>query len=297
MGRFKALTCASLLAMSAVPAAHAADLLPPPPPIEAPQLRGPVEDTGFYLRTDVGVGLQSGSSLRSTYGDGYSTEASLGAYEGPMSVGDAMLMDIGAGYQFNSWLRADVTGEYRSSANYNAKNFYQYTGTGSNCPVGGSSSTAGNVSCGDNYTAMLRGGLFLANGYLDLGTWMGATPYVGAGVGMYTYGMSTITDQSMSQPNGWGIGPAHNSANFAWALMTGVAFNLAPNLKLDIGYRYVDMGSIATGAITCSSTANGNCHYETQHFKLASNDLRVGLRWMLDPRVAVLEPMPVRAKY
>jgi len=287
MGRFTALTFASLLAVGAAQAARAADLLPPPP-IEAPPLRGPVIDEpgGFYLRTDVGVGINAASNLRSTYGDG-STEASLGAYEGPVGVGDSALVGIGAGYQFNTWFRADVTGEYRSSANYTAKNYYQYTAPGSNCP------TTGTASCGDAYSAQLRSGLFLANGYLDLGTWAGITPYAGGGVGLYSYSVGTITDQSLSQVNGWGVGPSKQGGNFAWALMAGLAFNLAPNLKLDVGYRYVDMGTLSTGTIVCTAS----CHYETQRFRLASNDLRVGLRWTLDSRGAVYEPGPIRAKY
>ncbi len=288
MGSIKALFYASVVAVGAVQTAQAADLLPPPPPIEAPQLRGPVEDpNGFYLRADVGVGINNSYNLRSTYGDGYSTTASLGSWEGGAGLGDSTLIDLGVGYQFNSWLRADVTGEYRSSASYNSKVFYQYTGGGSNCPVG-----AG-VPCGDNYTALLRSGLFLANGYLDLGTWYGITPYVGAGVGVLSYGFSGLTDISMSQPNGWGVAPSNSGANFAYALMAGVGYNIAPNLKLDIGYRYMNAGSLSTGAIICSDTSQ--CHFETQHFKLASNDLRVGLRWMLAGPVYA-DPY-VRAKY
>ena len=287
MGSLKALTLASVVAVAAIQAAYAADLLPPPPPLEAP-LRGPIEESGFYLRGDVGVGLNQASNLRSTFGTGV-TLADLGAWDGPVNVGDSGLVGIGVGYQFNNWFRADFTGEYRSSASYNSKVYYQYTGGGSNCPVGGGS------NCGDAYNAQLRTALFLANGYFDLGTWNGITPYIGGGVGVAAYGVSGLTDVSLSQPNGYGTASSNNSANFAWALMAGLAFHVTPNLLLDMSYRYVNMGTFKTAAIACNGGVSTGCAYESQQFNMASNDLRLGLRWLMAGPVYA-EPV-VRARY
>ncbi len=286
MGSLKALTLASVFAVAAIQGAQAADLLPPPPPIEAPPLRGALDDSGFYLRADVGVGINNASDLRSTFGTGQ-TLANLGAWDGPVNVADSALVGLGVGYQFNNWFRADVTGEYRSSAAYNSKVFYQ--GGSSNCAVGGP------TACGDNYNALIRSGLFLANGYLDLGTWMGITPYVGGGVGVVTYGMSGLSDVSLSEPNGYGFAPSNSGTNFAWALTAGGAFHVAPNLLLDMSYRYVNMGTFNSAAIACNGGASTGCAYESQHYKMASNDLRVGLRWLLAGPV-YSAPM-VSAKY
>ncbi len=107
---------------------------------------------------------------------------------------------------------------------------------------------------------------YLLNGYLDLGTWWGVTPYVGAGAGLaniqassnvdFRYmngqaygtsghnencsiGVSTTTGLPICQYYGYPGGRlAHDQINFAWALMTGVAFDIAPHVKLDIGYQY-----------------------------------------------------------
>jgi opacity protein-like surface antigen len=218
--------------------------------------------------------------------------STLSAYYGSSVVDPSYLLDIGGGYKFNNWFRADVTGEYRSSGLYRASNYY--TGSTIACvglPTG---------TCGDNYRGQTSIGLFLANAYLDLGTWYGITPYVGGGVGVAAWSMGSVTDQSMQVqiPNGL-IGSGSSSAtaglNFAWALMGGAAWDLSHNLKLDVGYRYVNMGTINTGTIEC----NGTCWYEAQHFKLASNDVRVGLRWLIDPRSAVYDPgAPVtRSRY
>ncbi|WP_298428988.1 outer membrane beta-barrel protein [Rhodoblastus sp.] len=288
MGSLKALTLAGAVAMLAITtapisAAHAADLLPPAPQLEPPPLRGPIDDSGFYLRGDVGVGMNEASNLNSTFATG-ATLASLGAWDGPVNVGDSTIIGFGFGYQFNSWFRADITAEYRSSASYNSKVYYQYTGGGSNCPVGGP------TACGDNYSGSTRVGLFLANGYVDLGNWMGLVPYLGAGIGFATYGMSGVTDISMSQPNAFGTAPSQSGTDFAWALMAGLGYHVTPNLVLDMRYRYVDMGTFNTGAIACNGGLTTGCAYETQHYNMVSNDLTLGMRWLLLP---VAAPAPV----
>jgi opacity protein-like surface antigen len=295
MGSFKALTFASVVALASIQTAKAADLLPPPPPIEAP-LRGPViEESGFYMRADAGLSNTNMSGLRSTFGDG-STFATLGATEGNSSIGDPGILDLGFGYQINSWLRADLTGEYRSAVNYTSNNSYAWGTTGTNNTL---CTTGSGISCGDSYAATLKTGLVLANGYLDMGTWYGFTPYVGAGVGTAIYQVTglkdtgTIPTASSGTLTSFGYGANHSGMNFAFAGMAGVSYHIMPNLLLDVGYRYVDMGTINTGVISCNNL-NG-CHYETQHFRLTSNDIRVGLRWMMAQQ-AYYDP-GVRAKY
>jgi opacity protein-like surface antigen len=288
MGSLKALTLAGAVAMLAVPtalvpAARAADLLPPPPPLPAPV----AEDSGFYLRGDVGVGINNGYGLSSTFATG-ATLAGLGAWDGPVNIGDSGVFDIGVGYQFNSWFRADMTLGYISNASYNSKVFYQYTGLGSNCPTGGGS------VCGDNYNAGVRNALFLANGYFDIGTWMGVTPYIGGGIGFASYSVSGLTDVSMSQPNAYGVASNYSGTNFAWDVTTGLLFHITPNLLIDMSYRYVDMGKLNTGAIACNGGPSSGCNYESQHFTMVSNALTLGMLWML---TAPYVPPVVAAKY
>ena len=75
--------------------------------------------------------------------------------------------------------------------------------------------------------------------------------------------------------------------------MAGVGVGLAPNLKMDIGYRYLNMGDQKSGAITCDVPCNSR---ETKHFGLATHDLRVGLRWAFnDGFVPGPGPQPVYA--
>ncbi|MBB4198626.1 hypothetical protein CCR94_19485 [Rhodoblastus sphagnicola] len=293
MGRFKALTLASVLALGAAQAAQAADLLPPPPPLEEPSLRGAVidEPSGFYLRGDIGVGINDVSSRSSTFADP-ATMSSLNAWYGSSEASASYLLGIGGGYKVNNWFRVDATGEYRGNALYKSKNYY----TQANSPacVGLPSGT-----CGDKYSGSVNIGLFLLNAYLDAGTWYGVTPYIGAGVGAAAWSMGNVTDQSMQvqvagnqDPIGSGVSDATSGVNLAWALMGGLSWDVAENVKIDLGYRYVDMGRINTGTILCNAT----CWYERQHFDLASSDVRLGLRWMAAAAPA-FEPLPVRAKY
>ena len=120
MGRSKALILATLVAASASSAAFGADLLPPPPQLGPP----PPMDVGggWYLRGDVGVGAVQMSNWRSTLQPFDETGNAFNAVAVPSfaAMGDQTFGGVGVGYQFNHWLRADITGEYRTEATYRA---------------------------------------------------------------------------------------------------------------------------------------------------------------------------------
>ena len=65
--------------------------------------------------------------------------------------------------------------------------------------------------------------------------------------------------------------------NLAWALMAGLSYDITSNLKLDLGYRYINLGDIRSGPIDCV------CGQIFPGFKirnLASNELLIGMRWL-----------------
>lgn len=140
---------------------------------------------------------------------------------------DSAALGIGVGYNFSSWLRGDVTLDYQF---------------GSRFPVNDNPIVAGEK---------LWSSALFANGYVDLGTWFGVTPYVGAGVGAaYNY---------LADDGRW---------NFAWAAMLGAAYHLSANLAVDFGYRYADLGSgIALNGALVDITAH---------------EFKVGFRYKLD---------------
>jgi len=291
MGRSFALILAAAAVVGASASAHAADLLPPPPPIEAPP--PPMDFGGWYLRGDVGVGVNQLSNLRSSFDPTVVVPAPL---FNAASIGDSAFAGAGVGYQFNNWFRFDVTGEYRTAAQYSAIQSYSdiWSAPGfSPCGIG--------ARCHDTYHAQHSAAVFLANAYFDLGTWYGVTPFVGGGIGFAVNWFQNFYDVAATPPGGFGYANDTNRTNFAWQVGAGLAYNVTPNLKLEVAYRYLDMGTISNsnGGIICQGVAV--CPRERQSFNLASNDIRLGFRYVLGgfapPPVLAPPPGPLVRKY
>ena len=269
----------AVLAVSASSLAEAADLpMPPAPPVA---VAVPVAELGaWYLRGDVGVGAVQGSNFHSTIEPGYANGAFV-LPNGPIvpafaSVGDSALYDFGFGYQLNAWLRGDLTGEYRAEATYRrgiAAAWWTPGGVGTNFDV---------------YSAGLSTALFLANGYVDIGTWRGVTPFVHAGVGLAAHSFRGLND------NGGAVALDAHPTNLAWAVGAGLAFSVTPNFNIEVGYRYIDMGGIGSNRL--EYCLNQPCFNERQWFHVASNDIRLGFRYLFEGP-AVVAAAPVVAKY
>jgi opacity protein-like surface antigen len=312
MGKIRALTIVSALALAPHVAA-AADLPPQPMAMpEAPILRGTVapEYSGWYLRGDVGVGsLQSrGWTIPpSDPGAGNTITESIRN----TSLTDGAFVDFGVGYQVNNWFRTDITGEFRGAIA--ARGVYNgFVNSTANPCTTNSVAPANCTLYQNNFQGSVQASTFLINGYFDLGTWQGLTPYVGAGIGTSRIAMKGFTDNGLNVrgtainasglPNGASSVVAYNPIsdksrwNLAWALMAGVSYDVSRNLKLDIGYRYLNMGAGSTGTINCL------CAQTFAGFNipgLASHDFKIGMRWMLNdsaPAVmAAAAPMPMPA--
>jgi opacity protein-like surface antigen len=273
MGRSTALILAVMMAVGAS-GALAADL-PARAPIDPPPPPPPIFLGGWYVRGDVGVGLNQIEDFRSHL----LPVNSLGGVVPPVglvsqSLEDSPLIGGGIGYQFMNWFRVDLTGEYRGGVNYHVVETYSL---GCQQPF-----------CLDSYNAHIKTALFMANAYFDLGTWRGITPYVGGGIGVAFHRFGSLTDIGLGQ----GFAPDTTQDNFTWAVMAGVAYNIMPNFKVDLGYRYIDMGRITSGAIACTQIAA--CFFERQSYRAVAHDIRIGFRYYFaDP----LLPSPVVASY
>jgi opacity protein-like surface antigen len=303
MGFVKSLTAAGVFALSGI-AAHAADLAPPPPPPLPP----PVEfASNWYIRGDVGVANYSTSQWQQPVTGLGTTTQLLGAGFIQKSIQEPAFVDIGLGYQFNQWFRADVTAEYRTAVSLRGT-FQEKTFTPGGCGVDAFGNPIDCAFLGQNdYPGRLQSTVVLANGYADLGTWYGLTPYVGAGVGLVRHNMSGFTDSGVAwngsffngngTPNG-ALSPVAFSriddktkTNFAWALMAGLSYSITPNLKLDFGYRYMNLGDAPSGIIQCI------CGQTFAGFKvksITSNEFRIGMRWIIGEvaQAAPIYPVP-----
>ena len=177
---------------------------------------------------------------------------------------------VGVGYRFNDYLRFDATWDYRIGPGATRQ-------TTVVCPYGAHRRDPGPTglpagylysasdTCGGMSEISQYNNTFLANGYVDLGTYSGFTPYVGGGLGFNMNVMSgslnyyqTANGQpyaanltptwracrmSGSTPTAW---PSRRSPNipfapqtwsrsisstaytFAWALSAGIGFQLNP---------------------------------------------------------------------
>lgn len=255
-------------------AAFAADM-PIMPAYPAPV----VEDFGgWYLRGDIGFSNQQVTNVRKSDQAAYSQINSLTQTS---SFDTAGIFGLGVGYQFNNWFRADVTGQYRGRSNFKGSDVF----TGSAYGL--------TYNAADNYNASKSELLFLANAYVDLGTWWCITPFIGAGVGTSRVTISNFTDSGvtnlqLASPPYIGGPPVSSFAtaasgskwNFAWAAHAGLAYRVSPNVTLELAYSYVDLGSGTTGEIR---TFDG--YHAGNVFKfndITSHDLKFGVRWNLE---------------
>jgi opacity protein-like surface antigen len=291
---------ASLLAMPNL--AIAADLLPPPPALEpAPPLAAP-EFGGWYLRGDTGLGMQTGAKSIAISPNpliGAPADAFNTFYNPTTSA--AGLFDVGVGYQINNWLRMDVTAEYRGGSHFQVLEQVGVPSTSS--------------QFADFYRGSLSSMVGMVNGYVDVGTWYGITPYVGGGVGVARNTLSGVTDTGFAYPGNGGGFPTGgflddgSKTNFAWAVMAGLGFNVTQNLKLDLGYRYLNLGKFTSGISHCfngtgqnggfaAANCGGSGYTIASTSNLTSNDFRLGLRWMLgDTAPAYAPPGPLVRRY
>jgi len=230
MRRFAFLLMAGALASEAAFAADIPESWVPQAP--ASTLTPP----NWYLRGDLGYGWFRADRAISAPGFASPTANDFGS---------GFIGGAGVGYK-SYWLRADTTIDY-SSSNYSGTIF-----------------TLGDA------TAKVSALTALFNGYLDLGTWYGLTPYIGAGAGVSRL---ATTDYTSTLAPPFTPGLSNTQWRFAWALMGGFAYTVTPNLAVDLGYRYMDFGDVDTASDAAGAMTLKN---------LAAHEVRVGVRWSFD---------------
>jgi opacity protein-like surface antigen len=263
----------AMLSTSAFAADMPAQLPSPQPQIAyQPIIIAQQPEGAWYLRGFIGVGITSQFDFVFQQNPLNNTNFAIQH----ASMGDTVFFGGGAGYEFNNWLRFDVTAEYRSKAAINAYGSY----------------TFGGGTFLDNYTAFLKSTVFLANAYVDLGTWNCFTPFVGFGIGGAYNTFADLVDTSNNAGNG--IGTNASQLNFAWALHAGLSYAVTQNFSVEFAYRYLNYGSVSD-QIFCA----GGCNPDTYKLQnLTSNDFMLGFRWRFPiesaPMVIQQQPLMVQ---
>ena len=298
---------ASAFVVAAAGAAPAADMLGGPFE-RAPEIANPRMEfgNGWYLRGDTSLTFDTQPQLNADL-----------SFSGSKKKQTGWAIGVGAGYQVNDWLRFDVTYDYRKPLSSNATGtpvVCPYGLTQVN-DIGGPIGFLYNPTntCVGRSQGKLKRADLMANAYFDLGTWSGLTPYVGAGVGVsYNESQGSVNYFKTSDGTPYGAdlsgtggvppvwrdifgnivvpNPAVTFAKqnwdryysgktyqLAWALMAGLAWNIAERTKLDVGYRYISRGSL-TGVAAGAGGGPGTVFKSA----LTTQEVRVGVRYAIE---------------
>ncbi len=260
MKRVKLLTSAFAFLTVSFFGAHAADDLVIPAVQE--DAYTPVEvGSGWYIRGDVGI----------NFGGRHNSDSyTLAPVYYDNNYRDATTVSGGVGYRINDMFRVDATLEKFFKSSFGSRQVVAPRGP---CLGTGEyiNTVTGIVSVGPfaiqncigedkaEYDAMAA----MANAYVDLGTYYGFTPFVGAGLGLARVSYREETGTTTCVPVDAGVHvetcaatgtisqPPANSVytepgviqsgsdwRVAYALSAGLSYDITKNLKLDTAYRY-----------------------------------------------------------
>ncbi|TIU62383.1 MAG: porin family protein, partial [Mesorhizobium sp.] len=224
---------------------------------------------GWYIRGDIDYHWSNLDSIDYiTYGPPPGTnDFDFGDLKGGFSLG------AGVGYKINDYLRTDLTADYWFKSDFN-----------------GQTSDLITTSTEESSMSAL---LLLANAYVDIGTWNGVTPYVGAGIGGAHVKWDTVHDPNTTETN-----PGSSNWRFAYALMAGASYCLTDKVILDAGYRFTHIEGGRMFEFDTTSSGPGFDHGINTH------EVRGGLRYQFGgnngcaaPVVAYQpEPEPIYTK-
>ena len=244
---------------------------------DAPELQSVEIGNGWYIRGDIGVNF-AGKHLTKEY-----------APAGALGVryledfGDAINVGAGVGYQVNDYFRVDAGLERLFGSSFSSTQLLTDpsalglpTSRRGPCigwrevvdPVAGTVRVQADIqNCLDVDSATYEATNLMANAYIDLGTYVGFTPYIGAGLGVARVSWKEETDATTCVPVDPGVyaegcaafgtvnQPLPNTPytengitnegidyRLSYALMAGVAYNVSQNVKLDLSYRMLNVG-------------------------------------------------------
>ncbi len=215
----------------------------------------PVEvGSGWYLRGDVGY------SVNDPY-DYYETPDGFTSSVIPISG------SIGMGYHFNDFVRGELNFGLLPTSKFSNDYITVCGGTetttvtnNADSSIVSSVSGPGNRPCPGSDNANNKAYQFMANAYVDLGTYVGITPYIGGGLGVAysTYssaqGARDCNSDSSSTVGGGtttttsfdcfdssvyrGAVESERQYSLAYSLGAGFAYRVSQNVSVDLGYEY-----------------------------------------------------------
>lgn len=276
MMKFAMRAAIAALAAGVSMSAYAADVQEPyvEPAPAAPVVYDEPDVGGWYIRGDVDYHW---SNLDDPEYITYGVPGGVGTFA-TSDLKGAMSLGAGIGYQVNDYFRTDLTGDYWFDADFN----------------GSTVGTCGGFPCSSIDSSSYSAFLLLANAYVDLGTYAGFTPYIGAGIG----GAHVQWDNLKNTIGG--VTTEHEGSSnwrFAYAAMAGASYCLTNKLKLDAGYRFsrIEGGRMFEYAPEAGPGFDDGFN---------THEVRAGLRYQFGgrsnceaPEPVAYEPAPVEPVY
>lgn len=277
----KLVMTAALASLALAAPADAADLFGSPPPASFPASQAPTAieiGSNWYLRGDIGASFDDGPTAAVSP----ALAASAGAAAIPFATtvwgGETTTNftgGLGFGYRFSDYLRFDATWDYSGGPRVNRSAPFG---------CGGGATALGldvPVLCNGSFSLRQHANTFLANAYIDLGSWNGFTPYLGGGIGLgaestqtsFAYSQSVVGPPAYVVSSWSGAINSTNAYGVAWALMVGLSYQLTPSVLIDLGYRYLNDGPTRTFLNPQTGT--------TLKQSNVSQQVRIGVRYLI----------------
>lgn len=197
-----------------------------------------------------------------SFGAGYSfNDVPEGNYNGPTSgekIDDSYLLETGIGCGMNGF-RGELQFTYRGERDITV------------------------VPPVDDIFTELRTYSLMVNLFYDFGNYGGFVPYIGAGMGFGYHVLSDLYDDINT------LVPQAGDEDlvFAWSLMAGVGYQVSDVFVIDVGYRYIDMGSVSSERADSAFFVNPFLNLDD----LSSHELRVGMRYYINDCCEAAAPL------
>ncbi|RVA26929.1 porin family protein [Mesorhizobium sp. M7A.F.Ca.US.001.01.1.1] len=247
----------------------------------------PVEvGSGWYLRGDVGYAFSHPFDHQ---------EIATGSTSSFDSDSSLFTGSIGMGYHINDYLRVELNGGILPTNKFGDHQLVLNGCKGhTNVIVGVDPVVIQPVDdvqdCDSVDSGSNKGYSLMANGYVDLGTYVGLTPYIGGGLGLaynkYTRAKGALNCKEIASnsdgaggftcddPAGYdGSVDSKAKFNLAYSIGAGLSYQVAKNISIDLGYEYF---SVPEGEYVAYDDGAFNIHKGIDY-----QTVKLGLRYDL----------------
>jgi opacity protein-like surface antigen len=240
-----------------------------------PSLSFAAEQVGVYVAPKFVYGLVQATGTK-TYEDTYDSGVfnsgrsyiwNIGS-ETDSTFGGSLAVGYDFGKRFNVPIRTEL--EYSIFSNGDIKKSFTFLdGNGVDIDT-------------DHWKQQLRIQTLFINAYWDINTGTSFTPYVGAGLGIGII-------RNKFSGSGWNPGDgdwsenfgSKTTTNFAWNVGAGLGYDINDSWTVDLGYRFVGLGSVKTSTFSEASSGTPGRVRET-HGKidnLFQHQVSLGVRY------------------